>query len=200
MSTWYELSALVAGVGPRSLDAESDACVAALAEGDETALRTVYQHHHQAVRAFAQRLIGDEDQAEELVQEVFVALPRAIRRFRAESSLRSFLIGVAVNHAKHFVRAAGRRRAALQRLAREPVPVVRAPDEAMAREELADLLTRAMDRLPLEQRVAFVLSEVEEHGLREAAAMVGVSESTFRARVSVAKKKLREHLSELGLP
>ena len=48
--------------------------------------------------------------AEDLVHDTFVALPRAIRSFRAEASLRSFLIGVAVNHAKRHIRSAMRRR------------------------------------------------------------------------------------------
>jgi len=200
MSSWYGFPALTAGVARRAVDAQADRLVDGLLRGDELALRQAYQHHHEAVRAFARRLTGDPDQAEELVQEVFVALPRAMRRFRADSSLRTFVIGVAVNHAKHFVRAAGRRRAALARLALEPPRAVALPDEALAQEQLAAQLTRAMDQLPLEQRIAFVLSEVEEQGSREAAAMVGVPESTFRARVRVAKQKLRALLGEEERP
>ena len=57
------------------------------------------------MRAFARRLVGDPEAAEDLVHEVFVSLPRAIRRYREQSSLRTFLISIAVNHARHFVRA-----------------------------------------------------------------------------------------------
>src|SRR5512141_2518866 len=55
--------------------------------------------------------------AEDLVHDTFVALPRAIRGFRGEASLRSFLIGVAVNHAKRHIRTAVRRRRATEKLA-----------------------------------------------------------------------------------
>ena len=199
MTPWYPSVGVSPGAVSGVVEAQPDRLVEGLLRGDELALKEVYRHHHEAVRAFARRLTGEDDQAEELVQEVFVAVPRAMQRFRAESSLRTFLIGVAVNHAKHFVRSASRRRAALARLALEPQAPVALPDEALAQGQLAALLTRAMDRLPLEQRVAFVLSEVEEHGAREAAALAGVPESTFRARVRVAKQKLRALLGEAGL-
>ena len=52
-------------------------------------------------------------------------------------------------------------------------------------------LTRALDDLPLDQRVAFVLCEVEERTSREVAEIVGVPEATVRTRLFHAKKKLR---------
>lgn len=174
----------------------ADELISALGRGELDALRTVYQRHHEAVRAFAGRLIGDEADAEELVQEVFVTLPCAIRRFRSDASLRTFLISITANHARHYVRAAMRRRAALQRLAIEPPHAsVSLPDEPLERAELADALTRALDRIPIDQRVAFVLCEVEERSSQEAAFIVGVPDSTLRARLRAAKRRLRELLN-----
>src|SRR5688572_12144112 len=86
-----------------------------LRQGESRALGEAYDQHHEAVRAFAGRLVGDDAAAEDLVHEVFVTLPRAIRRFQAQSSLRSFVIGIAIQHARHHVRSASRRRAALAR-------------------------------------------------------------------------------------
>jgi RNA polymerase sigma-70 factor (ECF subfamily) len=163
--------------------------LAALAAGSEAALRSVYREHQEHVRAFARRLVGDDGSAEDLVQEVFVCLPRATRRFRGESSLRSFLISMAINHARHFVRAAARRRAATARYAREAPP---------ARPQMADALVQALDALPLDQRIAFILCEVEERTSTQAAALVGTSNGTLRARLHHAKRKLRARLLELG--
>src|SRR5262245_23291273 len=83
-----------------------------LRRGDPTAVAEVYDAHHAAVRGFARRLIGDEAAAEDLVHEVFVTLPSAIRHFDGASSLGTYLISIAANHARHFLRSAARRRRA----------------------------------------------------------------------------------------
>jgi len=72
----------------------------------------LYDAHHRALRGFCLRLLGDADGAEDLLHETFLSLPRALRRYRGERPLRSFLLGVAANHCRHHVRAAARRRRA----------------------------------------------------------------------------------------
>lgn len=166
-----------------------------VARGDTTALTVVYRQHHVAVRAFAQRLVGDIEAAEDLVQDVFVALPAALARFRGESALRTFLVSIAVNHAKNHVRSAARRRAAIARLGREPEPTAPIdPERSAETRQLGDRLMLALDELPLEQRVAVVLSEIEERTSAEIAAIVNAPEGTVRTRIFHAKKKLRELL------
>jgi RNA polymerase sigma-70 factor (ECF subfamily) len=161
-----------------------------LAQGDESALHQVYFQQHARLRQFALRLVGDAAAADDLVHEVFVKLPRAIRRLGPDASLPSFLIGMAANGAKHHVRAAARRRKLAARLGREPLPGGAPPDD-VERRQLAQALVRALDELPLDQRVAFVLCEVEERSSAEAAAIVGVKDSTLRGRLFHAKRKLR---------
>lgn len=172
--------------------------IARLADRNTQAVAEAYDQHHAAVRAFAKRLLGDASSAEDLVHEVFVALPSAMQRFRGQSSLRTFLIGIAVQHAKHHVRAATRRRAALARLEREPHGSPLDPETAARRRELSQALTRALDTLPIEQRIAFVLCEVEERSSPDAAEIVGVPEGTLRTRLFHAKRKLREQLAREG--
>ena len=173
---------------------EPRAVVERLQDGDVEALTMVYRQHHIAVRAFAQRLVGDMESAEDLVQDVFVALPKAIGRFRNDCTLRTFLVSIAVNHAKNHVRSAARRRAALTRLAREPEPASPDPERDVGRVELADRLMLALDALPLEQRVVVVLAEIEERTSSEIGVIVGAPEGTVRTRLFHAKRKLRELL------
>ena len=90
-------------VGTGAPGAEDD-FVARLRAGDLAALGEAYDAHHVHVRAFAARLVGDAAAAEDLVQETFLTLPRAVARFRGESSLRTFLVAIAVRHAGHHVR------------------------------------------------------------------------------------------------
>ena len=171
-----------------------------IAEGALDAVAEAYELHHAAVRGFARRLVGDEAVAEDLVHEVFVTLPSAIKSFRHDSSLRTFLISIAVNHARHHIRAAGRRRAAMTRLSEHPAPPSPpTPEEDTIRRRLALSLSRALDGLPDDQRVAFVLCEVEERSSSEVAEIVGAPEATVRTRLFHARRKLRESLSKEAL-
>ena len=169
--------------------------IARLAAGDESALREAYRQHHASVRAFANRFLNEREAAEDLVHEVFVALPRALRRFRGEASLRQFLISMAVNHARHHLRAARRRRRAQERLAREPETAAVTPDRIAERRQLGRSLAAALDELPLPQRAAFVLCELEERPAAEAARIVGTSEGNVRLRLYNARRTLRRLLA-----
>src|SRR5262249_43498226 len=88
-----------------------------LRAGERAAVEEVYVAHHAVIRRFARRLVGDDASAEDVVHDTFVTLPQAIRRFRGDSSLRAFLIGVAVNRSRRHVRSAIRRRRASEALA-----------------------------------------------------------------------------------
>src|SRR5512144_2441673 len=122
-----------------------DELVASIRASDRDALARVYDEHHAAVRVLARRIVGDASIAEDLVHDTFVTLPSAIRKFRGSSSLRTFVMGIAVNRARKYIRAATRRRAAYERHAAQPAPPDSpAPDVALARRELAAALHRAL--------------------------------------------------------
>lgn len=167
-----------------------------LARREPAAVGEVYDLHHQAVRAFARRLVGDPMSAEDLVHDVFVALPDAIKNYSGSGALRTFIIGIAVNHARHHVRSAVRRRAAMSRFSQEPSRESADPEQDLRRRQLAAILARALDALPLDQRVAFVLCELEERTSQDAAQIAGAPEGTIRTRLHHAKRKLREALAK----
>ncbi len=167
--------------------------LAEVAQGSTSALAAVYDAHAERVYAFARRLVGDAAAAEDLVHEVFLTLPSAASRYRGDANVRTFLLSIAQNHARHYVRTAARRRAAISRFEQEAAKHDHTtPHDESERRQLAERLQRALDELPLDQRVAFVLCEVEEQTSVEASAIVGVPEGTIRTRVFHAKKKLRE--------
>jgi len=177
---------------------DDDDLVDRLRAGERAAVEAAYVAHHAAIRGFARRLVNDDAAAEDIVHEAFVALPRAIRRFRGEGSLRSFLIGVAINHSRRHVRSAVRRRRATERLAeREELrpQTIDATDE-LIRRRLAARLSNALDQLPIDQRVVFVLCEVEQRTSVEVGRIVDAPEGTVRTRLFHAKRKLREILED----
>ncbi len=183
--------------GPKSLvpQASLDPLIERVANGEHAAFVTLYRAHFGAVRAFAERLVGCPMAAEDLVHEVFLALPAALSRFRGQCALKSYILSITVRSAKQHLRAAQRRRrleahAALPALSGS----TDGPDTDRERRELAAELTRALDSLPLDQRAAFVLCEVEELSSAEAGEILGEKPGTVRARVFHAKRKLRERL------
>jgi RNA polymerase sigma-70 factor (ECF subfamily) len=163
------------------------------------ALARAFDRWHQRVRVLARRLLSDAAAAEDLVQEVFAALPRAARGFRGEVHLETFLLAIAVKHARRHRRTAFRRRRALERfsaqLATEERSGPRDPEQDAYRRELGDRLAAALDRLPLPQRVAFVLCELEELSSVQAAAIARAPEATIRTRLHHARRRLRELLA-----
>ncbi|HEY4240815.1 MAG TPA: RNA polymerase sigma factor [Kofleriaceae bacterium] len=183
---------------PAIAPADDDDLVARLRAGDRAAVEEAYVLHHAAIRRFARRLVGDDASAEDVVHEAFVALPKAIRGFRGESPLRAFLIGVAVNHSRRALRSAMRRRKLAERYEeREALrPTTVDPTDELARAQMAAKLWAALDELPHDQRVVFVLCEVEQRTSVEVSGIVDAPEGTVRTRLFHAKRKLRELLHE----
>jgi RNA polymerase sigma-70 factor, ECF subfamily len=172
----------------------SDARLARAAAGDRVAIAELYGEHHVSLRDFCCRLLGDSHAAEDLVHDVFVELARDLRRYRGECSLTTFLRAIAVHRCQRHVRAATRRRRAMARLAEETERQGRFLPEEIRKRELARRLSAALDALPLPQRTAFVLCEVEGLSSEEAGQVQGVPAPTVRSRVFHARKKLCELL------
>lgn len=173
------------------------ALVDRLRAGERDAVEEAYLAFSGAVRVFARRLVGDDAAAEDIVHDTFLALPRAVRRYRGDGKLRAFVIGVAINHSRRHVRSAIRRRAAHERLAArdELIPPIDAPAQ-LAQRQLAQRLWAALDELPIDQRIVFVLCEAEQRTSVEVAGIVGVPEGTVRTRLFHAKRKLRALLGD----
>lgn len=177
---------------PRLRDFD-DALIARLRAGDPSAIDLVYRAHQRELRAFAQRVVGEHAAAEDLVHDVFVHLPAALRSFRGEGTLRGFLIGVAANRCARHIRSARRRRSALWRFLNSQ-PARAAEGAGCTPDPRAELLLRALDKLTVEQRTALVLCEVEGRTAKEAAQILGVAEATVRTRCFKGRKRLLELL------
>lgn len=160
-------------------------------KADALAIAKLYDQHQQKLRNLALRLIGDPSRAEDLVHDVFVTLPKAIRNFRGDSSISTFLCGILVNMAKRHIRSAARRRKAMDRLARQPQHPSDDPEHRQHNSEIIDKIQLALDQLPIAQRTAFILCEVEQYSSIEAAGVLQISPATVRTRLFHAKKKLR---------
>jgi RNA polymerase sigma-70 factor, ECF subfamily len=171
-----------------------DPLVARFRSEPRAALAQAYDVHNARVRAFAKKLTGSEAQAEDLVQETFIALPRAMASFEGRSKLSTFLLSIAYNLARKHIRSAARKRAVIAKYKDEPREEALDGVRNAGRSELAGQLLLALDTLPEDQRAAFTLMELEEYTSPEVAEILGIPEGTVRTRLFHAKRKLREEL------
>jgi RNA polymerase sigma-70 factor (ECF subfamily) len=180
---------------PRADTADDDTLVDGLRDGALDALAAAFDRWHGRVRVLARRLLSDPASAEDVVQEVFASLPRAMRGFRGDVDVETFVLAIAVKRSRHHQRAAARRRRAMERLAAEARFGRPDPEQDTYRRELGFRLEAALDRLPIAQREAFVLCEVEELSSPRASEIAAVPEATIRTRLFHARRRLRELLT-----
>lgn len=145
-------------------------------------LEDVFRAHQQAVFAYFLRVIGNRQDAEELTQETFVRACSAAIRFRGDSSVKTWLLGIARRVLLEASRAGFFERT-------EQLPDVAAPGD---RADVRIDLERALASLGVSDREALVIVDVLGFEPREAAAIVGVSAETFRVRLHRARRRFRE--------
>ena len=175
----------------------SYAFVLRLQRGEPEAIRSLYWEHHAALRTLGRHLLGNANDAEDLLHEVFLVLPRALRKYRGDCSLRTFLSAITVKRAGKLKRMLNRYRRNLGFLeAPEPAPRYdeHHPEQAVERRELSACLAKELDRLPFAQRAVVVLCLVEERPAGEAARILGISDATVRTRLFYGRRQLRLRL------
>ncbi len=162
--------------------------------GLEAALEDLFRSYRQPVLSLCAAMTGDPADAEDALQEVFVAVSRALPQFRGESRISTWLYRIAIRAALE-ARARRRRPPPVEQ---EPEPVhAGAERELLARDE-ARRLARAMLRLPAEQRAVLSLFAIDGLRHREIAEILGVPEGTVWSRLNVARRKLAEELGRAG--
>ena len=174
--------------------------------GDEAASAALVFEHHRLVLGLATHLLGDGEEALDLSQEVFLCVFRTLHRFRGRSSLRTWIFRIVVNQAlnrqRWWRRRARSSQISLNEHIREhgEIPLDAGssmPDRELARKEVGGRLRAALQHLPLEQRAALVLRDVEGLRYREIALSLRVPIGTVKSRLTRARQALREELGDL---
>jgi RNA polymerase sigma-70 factor (ECF subfamily) len=158
-------------------------------EGDVRAFEVLARRHQRALYRVAVRVTGDPGEAEDALQEALLDAWRHLGSYRGDAAFSTWMYRIVTNRCI----------AALRR--RRPPPEAgvgadaAAPDSPARAAELdAELaaLGRAVQDLPYEQRVAWVLRELEGMGYAEIAAIAGVGETAVRGRIHRARVRLAE--------
>ena len=169
--------------------------VRAAAAGDRGAFGELLDLHYDRIFRFCFRLTGSREAAEDLTQDICLALPAKLRSFRGRARLETWLYRVAMNAAHdRRRRASSRSKAALGWGDWE----VNRRAAATARAAELDWLRRSMTALPDDLRDTVALTLDGEMTHKEAAEVLGVSEGTVSWRLSEVRKRLRAMRQEEG--
>jgi RNA polymerase sigma-70 factor, ECF subfamily len=171
--------------------------------GDSAAFSTLIRRHDRYLYRVARSVVRDDDEAEDVVQQVYLRMFTKIGEFRGDANLRTWLTRIVLNDAlrrKHRQRslvelekidtAEERSRSQVYLSALSNVT----PEDEAARSQMRQLLERAIDDLPPAFRTVVVLRDVEETSVEETADVLGIKPETVRTRHHRARGMLRESL------
>jgi RNA polymerase sigma-70 factor (ECF subfamily) len=175
------------------------ALVAAAREGDVTAFRILVERYYARCLRFARNMGLDAEDAEEAVQDALVRVHGALDRFAPGAAFEPWLFRILANRCRS-TRARGRWWRRIQvdpspRGGHADVESIPAPAEPDA--DWRDIVARALETLPAEQREAFLLRHVEGMEYHDMMAVTGVGLSALKMRVKRASDALRARLKEL---
>ena len=175
-------------------DVESKLVEQSLA-GDPEAYAVLVNQHQKMIRAMTFRMTGSLDDAEELAQDAFLRAYRQLGSFSGDSKFSTWLCKIAINLSLDWRRRECRRGNIHSQWAADAVsennPGGGFPDELSRRVQIA------LDKLPVKQRAAIVLTIYEDQSHAEAAKTLGCTEATISWRVFAARQRLKRLLNDL---
>jgi RNA polymerase sigma-70 factor, ECF subfamily len=168
-------------------------------QGDLGAFDEVYRAHSRKLYGLAVRMLGNPADAEDMLQEIFLAAHRKLDSFRGESALGTWLYRLAVNLCLDYLRSrTGRAIHMTDALADDPV-LADASSHRLAERAVTKMdLERAIAQLPEGCRTAFLLHDVQGLEHQEVGEIMGIAEGTSKSQVHKARMRLRTLLSRAG--
>jgi len=179
----------------RALGAVTDeALLAAVATGDEGAMRTLYNRHHVRVFRFVTRLVGDATAAEDIVSEAFIDVWRQADRFEGRSAVSTWIMSIARYKALSMRRR--RQDAELdEKVAESVADENHDPEEAMLEMDRSAQLRDCLKQLSPEHREIVDLVYYHDKTIEEVAEITGAPKNTVKTRMFYARKRLAQLLA-----
>lgn len=166
--------------------------------GDANAFADLVVRHRDRLWRVARRILDNDEDAADAVQDALLSAFRAAATFRADAAVTTWLHRITVNSCLDLARRRG---------ARAVVPLTETAEQAdpnatarLEQREIAREVLAALRRLPPEQAAAVVLVDVEGYPVHEAAIILQVAEGTVKSRCARARARLAASLSDLRNP
>ena len=167
-----------------------------LKEGSRDALALLWQAHSSNVLNLAFRMLKDRDQAEDILMDVFVQVPKAVQGFRGESALGTWLYRLTVNACLMKLRSQKRHRELEEEKLDVIVEEVIGKVDSQGEDFDAELLEKGLAQLPAETRSMLWLKDAENLDVKDLAEIYKMPEGTVKARLSRARHLVRDFLKE----
>ena len=189
---------------------DEEALIARSQQGDVHAFNQLVLHYQQTLYSTVYRMLGDYDVAADIAQDAFIAAFRNIQSYRGGSSFRAWLLRIGSNMTcDHWRRLQRHPADSLEALTEEDEPhspgllsslattgLEGNPEEHLLAQELQALIQQGLEQLPLDQRVAVVLCDIEGFSYEEVAETTQTSLGTVRSRISRGRARLRNYLCQ----
>jgi RNA polymerase sigma-70 factor (ECF subfamily) len=195
----------MARMGERLIDQE---LVVRVQKGDKKAFDLLVLKYQQKITNLVSRYIRDPHEVLDVTQEAFIKAYRALPKFRGDSAFYTWLYRIAINTAKNYLVAQGRRpptddveaETAEQMDIGVRLKETGTPENLVLTEEISETVQKAIDDLPEDLRTAIILRELEGMSYEEIANAMSCPVGTVRSRIFRAREAIDKRLRPLLKP
>jgi RNA polymerase sigma-70 factor (ECF subfamily) len=191
------MSADSAAAQPLTPDSLIEQCLA----GDQSAWEQIVRQNWRKVFNVAYKFVGKHDEAEDLTQDIFLKIFRALGTFDRRANFQTWIISISRNLCIDHYRSVRKER---QTIARDvdssdlqPATNERGPYQAAEHQDLRAQLRQALETLPVTLRTAVVLRDLQELSYQEIADRLGLPEGTVKSRINRGRIELAHQLKRL---
>jgi RNA polymerase sigma-70 factor (ECF subfamily) len=175
--------------------------------GDSDAFRLLVEQHSRAIFRLAFRMTGNEEDAEDVVQETFLRAYRQLDKYEARSSFSTWLYRIASNYSLDLIRSRKRHEEKRERGSVEDRDILQSiavdspgPDRLLYGSQVKDRVNAALNELSAQERTAFVLRHFEGQSIQEIGEALGTGTNATKHSIFRAVQKLRKSLEPMMGP
>ena len=191
---------------PPMTDDEDAPCVMRCQSGDADAFEVLVERHQKRMLNIAYRMLGDYEEACDIVQESFLSAYRSIRSFRRQAKFSTWLYGIVVNHSKNRLKQiAGRSRHETQSVDgpvelkngsvfRQAADCGESAADGLEKREMEKAIQGCIASLESEYREVLVLRDIQGFSYEEIRGMLSLPEGTVKSRLFRARAALKDRL------
>jgi RNA polymerase sigma-70 factor (ECF subfamily) len=181
--------------------ATSDSLIEQCLSGDQAAWEIIVRQNWRKVFNVAYKFVGKHEEAEDLTQDIFLKIFKALGTFDRRANFQTWIISISRNLCIDHYRSVRKER---QTIAREvdtgdlqPASPDRGPYQAAEHQDLRVMLRQALQTLPKTLRTAVVLRDLQELSYQEIADQLGLPEGTVKSRINRGRIELAHQLKRL---
>ncbi len=188
-----------------TLDQLDRADITQIRSGNSQKYAGIVDRYTDQIFGLALRSLGDQHDAEEAVQDVFLKAYQSLDSFDLDRRLYPWLYSIALNHLRSLRRRADRRHdtdavfLAEELVSTEPLNSPSHPEALLLANSARALVQHALEELNVDQREAFILRHVRGLKTADAATLMGIPENTLKTNLRRARRQLQRHLASHGI-